>query len=65
MNVTCFTDIDLSTKDQYKVRSLLIKKQLEKMWNYIDSLNLNLSQYQEMEVVANINKVVIRIWKNN
>lgn len=61
----CFIDIDLPTKHQYKVRSLLIKKQLEKMWNYIDSLNLNLPQYQEMEVVANINKVVIRIWKNN
>lgn len=65
MNSLCFYDVDLSSKDQSKVRSLLIKKQLEKMWNYIDNLNLNLPQYQEMEVVSSVNKVVIRIWKTN
>lgn len=63
MHKNSFEDFSLTTKDSIAVRNLLIKKKIDKMWAYIDSLKLNISNFKEMEIICERNGVVLREWK--
>lgn len=58
-----FKDYLLDKKQSLKVKKLIVKQDFEKMWDYILSLNLDLSKGKKTEVVYIQDDIAIRVWK--
>ena len=64
MHKNLFEDYSLSNKDSTIIKNLLCRKKIDKMWAYIDSLNVNVSKFKETEVICKHNGVVLRKWNH-
>ena len=64
MQEKLFEEFPLTDKDSLVVKNLFGRRKMDKMWAYIDSLNVNVSKFKETEVICKHNGVVLRKWNH-
>lgn len=58
-----YKDYKLNKRQSSKVNKLINQKKFTQMWEYIDSLKLNLPKGESTEVISSFDGVSIRVWK--
>lgn len=58
-----YKDHILNKRQQSKVQKLILKKDSEKMWEYIFSLGLSLPKGEKIEITYIDDKISVRVWK--
>lgn len=60
--INSFKDFDLNQKQGLVVKKFFSQKKMTHLWEYVDSLNLPLSNGKEVEVICGHKNVSVRVW---
>lgn len=58
-----YKDFVLSNRESKKINSFHSAKKYSEMWEYIDSLKINLPKGEKTEIIPSFENVTIRVWK--
>jgi len=56
-------DFELNSKQSKVINKFFAEKDYDGMWEYVDSLKLDLPKGEKTEIVPSLKNVIIRVWK--